>query len=351
MGRGCTGPPEKRLVRAGVRSMSRTLRGVGLLLAAGMCALAMMLVATAAQARQFRAADTQLADYPTVQALFFFDRLLRERTNGRHSIAVFHSRQLGEEKETIEQTRVGAIDLNRTNVAPLADIVPELNVLSLPFLFQSVDHLHTVLEGPIGTEILASLERYGLVGLAYYDSGARSIYNATRPIRTIADVRGLRVRVQQSEVMIEMLRALGATPIALPFGQVSTALTTQIIDGAENNWPSYVTNGHHRIARHLTLTEHTMSPEVLVMSKRAWDELSAEDKVIFREAARASARFMRNIWRSWEEQARKDAESSGVTLTTTFDRAPFERAMEPVYQRFMANERIRDLVTRIRAVR
>jgi tripartite ATP-independent transporter DctP family solute receptor len=331
--------------------MNRTSPGAGRAAAVLACALAAGPAAPGAEARQLRAADTQPADYPTVQALFFLDRLLRERTGGRHSIAVFHSRQLGEEKETIEQTRVGAIDLNRTNVAPLADIVPELNVLSLPFLFDSADHLHAVLEGPVGTEILGSLERYGLVGLAYYDSGARSIYNAARPIRTIADVRGLRIRVQQSEVMIEMLRALGATPVALPFGQVGTALATRIVDGAENNWPSYVTNGHHRVARYLTLTEHTMSPEVLVMSKRAWDELSAADKTIFREAARESARFMRGIWRKWEEQARADAETSGVTLTTAFDRAPFERAMEPVYRRFMADERIRRLVARVRAER
>ena len=173
-------------------------------------------------AREFRVADTQAEDYPTVQALQFMARQVEERTDGRHRMRVFHSRQLGEEKETIEQTRVGAIDLNRTNVAPLGSLIPSANVLSLPFLFRSFDHLHKVLDHAIGDEILAGFERHGFVGLTYYDSGARSIYNSVRPIRTPADMKGLRIRVQQSELMLGMIKALGAEPIELPYGQVLT---------------------------------------------------------------------------------------------------------------------------------
>src|SRR6267378_1760445 len=196
-------------------------------------------------AREFRAADTQAEDYPTVQALMFMARLVEERTGGRHRIRVFHSRQLGEEKETIEQTRVGAIDLNRTNVAPIGSLIPSANVLSLPFLFRSFDHLHKVLDQAVGEEILASTQRHGFVGLTYYDSGARSIYNSVRPVRTLADMKGLRIRVQQSELMLSMIKALGAEPIELPYGQVLTGLQARLIDGAENNWPSYVTTDHY----------------------------------------------------------------------------------------------------------
>jgi TRAP-type C4-dicarboxylate transport system substrate-binding protein len=178
------------------------------------------------QAREFRVADTQAENYPTVQALMFAGRLLAARSGGHHSLRVFHSHQLGEEKETIEQTRVGAIDLNRTNVAPLGSIVPVANVLAMPFLFRSVDHLHKVLDGPIGDEILDSFRPHGFIGLTFYDSGARSLYNSLRPVRTIADMRGLRIRVQQSDLMVSMVKALGATPIALPYGQVTTGLTT-----------------------------------------------------------------------------------------------------------------------------
>src|SRR5262249_41063688 len=160
------------------------------------------LPAAVTQAREFRVADTQAEDYPTVQALMYMARLVEERTGGRHRIRVFHSRQLGEEKETIEQTRVGAIDLNRTNVAPIGSLVPAANVLALPFLFRSFAHLHDVLDREIGSEILASFERHGFVGLAFYDSGARSLYNSVRPVRSLADMKGLRIRVQQSELMV-----------------------------------------------------------------------------------------------------------------------------------------------------
>jgi tripartite ATP-independent transporter DctP family solute receptor len=246
--------------------------------AALVVALFLTVAATGAIAREFRAADTQNEEYPTVQALRFMGSLIAERTGGRHQIRVFHSHQLGEEKETIEQTRAGAIDLNRTNVAMIGNFVPAMNVLAMPFLFRSIEHQQRVLDGPIGTEILNSFEPYGFVGLAFYDSGARSIYNSVRPVRSIADIKGLRIRVQQSELMSDMIRSLGAEPIELPYGQVLTGLATKLIDGAENNWPSFVTTDHYKYAGFYTLTEHTMSPEVLVMSQKAWQILSAEDR-------------------------------------------------------------------------
>jgi len=170
--------------------------------------VAALLFSASAFAREFRAADTQSEDYPTVEALRYMGSLVAEGSGGRHRLAVFHSRQLGEEKETLEQTRVGAIDLNRTNVALIGTMVPAVNVLAMPFLFRSIEHLQKVLDGPIGTEILNSFDAYGFVGLAFYDSGARSIYNSVRPIASMADLKGLRIRVQQSEQMSEMIRSL-----------------------------------------------------------------------------------------------------------------------------------------------
>ena len=211
-------------------------------------ALSLTAVSTSAIAREFRVADTQSEEYPTVQALRYMGRLVVERSGGRHRMRVFHSRQLGEEKETIEQTRVGAIDLNRTNVALIGNFVPAMNVLAMPFLFRSIEHVQKVLDGPIGNEILNSFEPYGFVGLAFYNSGARSIYNSVRPIRSIADMKGLRVRVQQSELMSDMVKALGAEPVELAYGQVLTGLATGLIDGAENNWPSFVTTDHYKYA-------------------------------------------------------------------------------------------------------
>jgi tripartite ATP-independent transporter DctP family solute receptor len=301
-------------------------------------------------AREFRAADTQAEDYPTVQALHFMGRLIAERSGGRDQIRVFHSRQLGEEKETIEQTRAGAIDLNRTNVALIGNFVPAMNVLAMPFLFRSIEHLQKVLDGPIGNEILNSFDPYGFVGLAFYDSGARSIYNSVRPIRSIDDMKGLRLRVQQSELMSNMIRALGAEPVELPYGQVITGLATKLIDGAENNWPSYVTTDHYKFAGYYTLTEHTMSPEVLVMSRKAWESLSADEKKLFREAALQSNLFMREKWKDLEQQSRRQAEAAGVTIVTDFDRKPFETAMAGIYAKAQRDPAAAKLIERIRKV-
>ena len=313
-------------------------------------ALFLAAAATGAIAREFRAADTQNEDYPTVQALRYMGRIIAERSGGRHQIRVFHSRQLGEEKETIEQTRAGAIDINRSNVALFGAFVPAMNVLAMPFLFRSIEHLQKVLDGPIGSEILDSFEPYGLIGLAFYDSGARSIYNSVRPVRSIADVKGLRLRVQQSELMSDMIRSLGGEPLQLPYGQVLTGLATGLIDGAENNWPSFVTTGHYKYAGYYTLTEHSMSPEVLVMSQKAWDGLSAEDRKIFREAAVHSSQFMREKWRDLEQWSRKQAEAAGVTIVTDFDRKPFEAAMAGIYAKAQRDPAAAQLIERIRKV-
>ena len=312
--------------------------------------LLLMAVTPGAGAREFRAADTQSEDYPTVEALRYMGRLIADHSAGRHQIRVFHSRQLGEEKETIEQTRVGAIDLNRTNVALIGTFVPAMNVLAMPFLFRSIEHMQKVLDGPIGTAILDSFEPFGFVGLTFYDSGARSIYNSVRPVRSVADMKGLRLRVQQSELMSDMIKALGADPIELPYGQVRTGLATKLVDGAENNWPSFVTTDHYKYAGYYTLTEHTMSPEVLVMSQKAWESLSADDRKIFREAAIESSHFMREKWKDLEERSRRQAESAGVAIITDFDRKPFEAAMAGIYAKAQRDPAAAELIERIRKV-
>jgi tripartite ATP-independent transporter DctP family solute receptor len=301
-------------------------------------------------ARVFRAADIQEESYPTVQALLYMDKLVAERTGGRHRIQVFHSRQLGEESQTIEQTRVGAIDLNRINVAAIGDVAPVLSILAQPFLFRSIDHLYKVIDGPIGDDILAAIEPNGFIGLTFYDSGARSIYTRAPPVHGLADLKGLRIRVQQSDLVIRMMKALGAEPVAMPYGQVMTALSAQLVDGAENNWPSFVTTGHYRVAQFYAVTEHTMGPEVLVMSRRAWQELSEADRAIFRAAARDSSRHMREQWLSWEEESKKQAAEAGVTVIDHLDRKPFEDATRSLRDEMRADPRFGPLIGRIQAV-
>jgi tripartite ATP-independent transporter DctP family solute receptor len=321
-------------------NLSRTVKMV--------VALFLTVVSATAVACEFRAADAQNEDYPTVQALEYMGRLVAERTGGRQSIRVFHSRQLGEEKDTITQTHAGAIDLVRSNVAMIGNLVPATNVLAMPFLFRSVEHLQKVLDGPIGNEILNSFEPYGFVGLVFYDSGARSIYNSVRPIRSVEDMKGLRIRVQQSDLMSDVIKALGAQPIELPYGQVSTALTTKLVDGAENNWPSFVTSGHYKYAKYYTITQHTVTPEVLVMSVKAWNSLSDDDRKIFHEAALESSRFMHEKWKELEARSRAEAEAAGVVVTADFDPESFEAATTGIYAKAMRDPAVAELIERIR---
>ena len=208
-----------------------------------------------------------------------------------------------------------------------------------------------MIDGPIGEEILDSLESSGFIGLAFYDSGARSIYTVNKPVRTLDDLKGLRIRIQQSDMMDRMIRALGAEPVSIAFGQVLTALQTKLIDGAENNWPSYVTTGHYKIARYYTVTRHTMGPEIVIMSPKAWAELSVEDQGIFRNAARESARYMRGQWQDWEVRSEKEAIDTGSTVINTFDRTSFEDATRVLRDTARADPILGPLIGRIEAVR
>jgi tripartite ATP-independent transporter DctP family solute receptor len=300
-----------------------------------------------AHAREFRAADIQEADHPAVQAIEHMGGSVTERSGNRHTVRVFHSGQLGDEGRTIKQTLAGIIDINRINVVEIGKIVPELNVLALPFLFRSNDHLQKVIDGPIGDEILASLDPHGFVGLAFYDAGARSIYTTTRPVRTLADLQGLQLRVLQSELMDKMVKVLNAQPMNLPFRQLLTALSTRLIDGAENNWPSFIRSGHYKVAPFYTVTEHTRGPSVLIMSRRVWDVLSLEDRTVFHNAARASAGYMRRVWQSLNEQSRKQAGEGGVTIISEIDRRPFEDATKPLRDEFRADPKLGSLIARI----
>lgn len=307
---------------------------------------AAQLVGGAASARELRAADIHPADYPTVQALAHMGALIAERSNGRYTLKVFHSRQLGEETETIDQARAGVVDLVRVNLTPFNALVPETTVTSLPFLFRSIDHMHKVMDGPIGDEILKAFERHGFVGLAYYDSGARSFYTSRHPVATPADLRGLRIRVQDSPLATAMVEAVGAQPVPLAYGQVAVGLRTGVIDGAENNWPSYHDSGHYQGAAFYSLTQHSMAPEVVAMSKKVWDGLPAADQRLIRQAARDSVAEMRRLWRERERRAEDAARQAGVTVIQP-DKDAFAEAMRPVHDRLVTEPRLKDLVRRI----
>jgi tripartite ATP-independent transporter DctP family solute receptor len=300
-----------------------------------------------AQAITLRSADTHPDGYPTVEAVKYMGRLVEERSNGRLRIQVFHSRQLGEERETLEQTRFGVIDLNRVNFGPLNNLVPTTTVPGLPFLFRDEPHMHRVMDGPIGEEIIAGADGHGFVGLCYYDSGARSFYSRRGAIQTPDDMRGLKVRVQQSDLWVAIMRAVGANATPLPFGEVYSALQTGVVDAAENNWPSYHSTRHFEVARFYSVTEHSMSPEILVASKRSFDRLSRDLQAILRQAAKDSVPEMRRLWQA-QTVASRQAVVAGGAQVNQVDKEAFARAMQPVYQQFVRDDRLRSLVARIR---
>lgn len=304
------------------------------------------LLAFAAQATEFRSSDIHPDGYPTVEAVKFMGERLKQLTHGKHSIRVFNNSALGSEKDTIEQTKIGALAMTRVNIAPMNNICPETQVPTMPFLFRSKEHMRHVLDGPIGEEILAACAPQGFIGLAYYDSGARSLYTAKKPVRTLADAKGLKVRVQQSDLWVALLEAMGANATPMPFGEVYTALKTGLVDAAENNYPSYESSRHFEVAKYYSVTEHSMAPEMLLFSKRVWDTLGPEDQKAIRQAAKDSVPYMRKLWDEREAKSLATVKAGGAEIIQV-DKASFQKAMAPVYDKFITDAKLKAMVKRV----
>ncbi|MBZ9806538.1 TRAP transporter substrate-binding protein [Mesorhizobium sp. BR1-1-9] len=319
-------------------------------LTAATFAFGSLLIGIANAQTVLRSADTHPDGYPTVEAVKYMGELIKQRTDGRYSVEVYHSAQLGEEKDTIEQTQTGVIDLNRVSMGPFNGIVPETAVPSLPYIFRSVEHMRHVMDGPIGDDILKAFEAHDLVGLAFYDSGARSFYNTKKDIASIADLKGMKFRVIQSDVFVDMVNALGANATPMAYGEVYSALETGVIDGAENNWPSFESAKHYEVAKHYTLDQHQIVPEVLVMAKASWDKLSPEDQTVVRQAAKDSVVKMRELWDAQEKKSRDIVEKAGVKVSE-IDKQPLIDAMKPVYDKYLSTPELKDLAARVQATK
>jgi tripartite ATP-independent transporter DctP family solute receptor len=309
-------------------------------------AIAAGLTAMAAQAVEFRSSDIHPDDYPTVTAVRFMAERLKELSGGKDTIKVFANGALGNEKDTIEQAKIGALQMVRVNIAPMNNICPETQVPTMPFLFNSVEHMHKVLDGPVGQDILKACEKQGFVGLAYYDSGARSIYTAKKPIRNFADMKGLKIRVQQSDLWVALTEAMGANPTPMSYGEVYTALKTGLVDAAENNYPSYESSRHFEVAKYFTKTEHSMAPEMLLFSKLAWDKLTPQQQGWIRQAAKESVPYMRKQWAEREAKSLAIVKAGGSEIID-IDKAPFQAAVKPVYDKFISDPALKALVKRV----
>ncbi|MGO7907238.1 TRAP transporter substrate-binding protein [Rhizobium leguminosarum] len=318
-------------------------------LAAGLMVAASFMSGAASAQTVLKSSDTHPDGYPTVEGVKYFGELLKERTQGRYSLEVYHSAQLGEEKDTIEQVRSGVIELNRVSMAPFNGTVKESIVPALPYIFRSEEHMHKVMDGAVGDQIKKAFEPAGLVVLAFYDAGARSFYNKTKPINSVADMKGLKFRVIQSDIFVDMVAALGANATPMPYGEVYSGIETGVIDGAENNFPSYDTAKHAEVAKNYSLDEHTILPEVFVMNKAAFDKLTPEDQAVFKQAAKDSVAKQRELWSAKVTESRTNVEKLGAQISTP-DKQGFIDAMAPVYEKHVKDDVLKKMVENVKAV-
>jgi tripartite ATP-independent transporter DctP family solute receptor len=298
-----------------------------------------------------RYAENQVKDYPTTQAAQKFADLVKEKTNGRITVEVYDSGQLGDEKSVIEQIQFGGIDMSRVSLTPLSEFSRNLMALQLPYLYRDADHMWKVLDGDIGKDLLKSTEDSGIVGLSWYDAGARNFYDTQHEIKGLADMKGLKIRVQESSMMMDMVKALGANPTPMAYGEVYSALQTNVIDGAENNWPSYESTSHYEVAKYYVVDEHSRIPEMQIISKQTMDKLSPDDQKIIRECAAESAKYERQLWAEREKSSEEKVKAGGATITRLSDeaRAEFVKAVQPLYDQYGAE--YKDLIQKIRDVK
>jgi tripartite ATP-independent transporter DctP family solute receptor len=294
-----------------------------------------------------RAADVHPAGYPTVAAVEWMNGELARAFSGALRLQLYHSGQLGSEKDTLELARIGALALTRVHSSVLNNAVPASRILSLPYVFDSTQHFRRAVDGAFGDAILAACDRRGLIGLAIYDSGTRCIYNTRRPVVVPGDLHGLKLRVPQSDIFLESIQTLGANPTPLAYGAVFSALQTHLIDGAENNVPSFHSGRHFEVARFWSATEHAYAPDMLLMSQRAAETVPADQLEFLRAAARRSVTLMRARWDEAVAAAERAVATSGVAVNAV-DKDAFRRAAAPVLERYLENPELARLHTMLR---
>lgn len=305
-----------------------------------------MLGISSLQARELQSSDIFPAEHPTAEAVAYMSRVLNQMTAGRLSIAVGPG-DLDSELYSVSQLRIGVQDMARVNVSTLNGLVPATRVLSLPFLFRSQDHLRRTVDGPIGAEVLASLEPFGLVGLCFLDVGPRSLFSVGKPIRKPADLRGVRMSVQLASVASPAFRALGASPVAMPLASVAPSLEAGIIDASTGDWLSPVSTSISGRAIFMNLTEHSRPPGIVIVSRKTWNQLDAAGQESLREACISARKELRSGLDERLQETRKIAEEGGITVIDDVDKAAFEALLTPLYGRLLGSASLLKLARRI----
>lgn len=304
----------------------------------------------AVDAAEWKGWNIHKPGYPNTVAMDKFAELLAAKTDGRYTLKMFHSGVLGNQPDAIEQLRIGAVEIGNFNLGPIGPIAPEANVVSLPFIFKDEGHMHRALDGAPGDQISAGMAKKGMIALAWYDAGARSFYNSKRPIMNPDDVKGMKVRVMNNDLYSGMISALGGNPSPMAFSEVYQSLKTGVVDGAENNWPSYESTGHFEVAGYYSDSQHLIIPECVCINADVYAALSDADKAAVKAAARESADLQRKLWAERAEASRAMVMKAGVKFNDVADKQAFQDAMKPVYEKFLAsNEELKPLVAAIQA--
>lgn len=298
-------------------------------------ATAIALVATSASAEGWRAWNIHNDGHPNTAAMDKFAELVNTATGGEVTVDVFHGGVLGSQPDALEQVRIGAIEIGNFNLGPIGPMVKEANLVSLPFIFKSVPHMFRVLDGEAGDIMGAAMAEAGVQPLAWFDAGARSFYSQ-KPINAPSDVEGLKIRVMNNDLYTSMISAMGGNPSPMAFSEVQQALKTGVVDGAENNFPSFKNVGHYEVTTHYSLSEHLIIPECICVNTAKFAALSPEMQEAVRGAAEEAALFQREQWAIGSEQARKDVEAAGIAVNEIADKGPFQSAMDTVYADYLA---------------
>ena len=298
-------------------------------------ATALTLAGGVAHAAEWRAWNIHHDGHPNTAAMNRFAELVNKNTKGEVTVQVFHGGVLGTQPDALEQVRIGAIEVGNFNLGPIGPVVKEANLVSLPFIFKSVPHMFRVLEGEAGSVIAKAMAEAGLLPLAWVDAGARSFY-AQKAINTPADVKGLKIRVMNNDLYTQMISAMGGNPSPMAFSEVQQALKTGVVDGAENNFPSYKNVGHFEVTKNYSLSEHLIIPECICVNTKKYNALSTEMQAAVKYAAQKAAVYQRELWEVQSAQARKDVEKAGIKVNEIADKTPFQKAMDPVYEKYLA---------------
>lgn len=308
------------------------------------------LLACSAHAKVLKVAEVQPAGYPTVVALEHMGEKLKQATDGRLEMKVYAGGVLGDEDQTLQQVQLGAIDMIRVSLAPVTTIAPETSVLTLPFIFRDEDHMHKVLDGSVGEQIVNKFDQdpnTRMVFLGWTDAGTRNMITK-QPLTKPEDLQGMKIRVQNSAISLATLKAMGANPVAMGVSEVFSAMQTGVVDGTENNPPTFVAHNYLPVAKYYTLTGHFIQPEMILFSKTAWDRLSADDQALLKKLGKEAQDEERQLWATYTQQSIEKMKAGGVTFQQ-IDRDYFVKATQPVRDQF--GGKYQDLMTQIAEVK